>query len=465
MDLVSLKIKNFMSIRDAELKLGQINQVVGKNSQGKTTILKALETAIKGSSDGSLVTFGEERAEIIVELSDQTIRRTLSSAGKGVASIRKGEFSVQSPQTYLEQMFDFSAFNPLELLEPKKRSEAIMKSIEIKVTPEMLAEKLGVAVEALPPVDFNQHGLKVIEDLHKYYFNRRAEANKATVEKKNRWETYKKDLKDTDVEPKFTRLQITAKRTALDKKQTKLDTEHGAAKQQVETDKTERANLYNYNKELEQIDRDIVEIEKTLQTAKARRQKGQEIVDELTKKLEKNPAPDLSGFNTAAEAIKTERQALISAEREIEAYEAVSKNREMVGTLETEFKTAQEFSDKLDKVVGMLHSDLKKELMSKSEMPIKGLEYKDGSFLIDGTPVDNLSTSLAMKLAVSVARKLCKKTKFICLDGAERLDKESYEQLIKDIKGDGFTYFITRVDGDESIDGVNTIQMAKGVVQ
>ncbi len=50
-----------------------------------------------------------------------------------------------------------------------------------------------------------------------------------------------------------------------------------------------------------------------------------------------------------------------------------------------------------------------------------------------------------MVLAVSVARKLAKATKIICIDGAEALDPETWQALRTEIDADGFTYFVTKV--------------------
>jgi energy-coupling factor transporter ATP-binding protein EcfA2 len=248
MEVVKLQIKNFLSISDMLVKPGQINQIVGANNQGKTTVIKAIEFAVKGSSDGSLVKFGEESAEVIVELADQTtIRRKLSSEGKQTVDVKKDGFKAPSPQAYLDALFEHSAFNPLDLLDPKRRNDAILASIEIKLDETRLRAELGVSDLPMPPLDYTVHGLKVIDQAHKYFYQRRAEAN------------------------------------------------------------------------------------------------------------------------------------------------------------------------------------------------------KDGGFTVDGTPVDNLSSSKVLRLAVGVARKLAKKTKLICIDGAEALDNQNFAALHQEIENDGFTYFITKV--------------------
>lgn len=112
-NVLNLSIKNFMSVKDAKLELGKITQIVGGNSQGKTTLIKAIQTAIKGSSDTSLITNGEDRMEIILELPDEThIRRTMTSKGGKNVTVDRGGFVMKAPQAYLEELFDYKAFNP-----------------------------------------------------------------------------------------------------------------------------------------------------------------------------------------------------------------------------------------------------------------------------------------------------------------------------------------------------------------
>jgi hypothetical protein len=105
---------------------------------------------------------------------------------------------------------------------------------------------------------------------------------------------------------------------------------------------------------------------------------------------------------------------------------------------------AQEFASKLDETIDSIRV-LRSGILNRGTMPVQGLSYVDGKFLFEGFPVENLSTSQAMKLACGLARALAKKTKVICLDGAEALDEVSYSMLKTEIEGDGYNYFITKV--------------------
>jgi disulfide oxidoreductase YuzD len=62
--------------------------------------------------------------------------------------------------------------------------------------------------------------------------------------------------------------------------------------------------------------------------------------------------------------------------------------------------------------------------------------------------LDNLSASEQLKFALNIVRKLNETFKVICIDGIETLDKDNFVTFLKEIEGDDYQYFVTRVDGD-----------------
>lgn len=474
MEIVSLQIKNFMSIKDVELKCGQINLIQGKNANGKTTILKALETAVKGSSNKNLVKIGEDRAEIIVELPDDTkIRRTINANGNQNVTVSKGDFEVKSPQTYLKNLFNFNSFNPLELLSEEKRTESILNAIHLTVEEEDIASKLGVKKEDLPMgVDFKDHGLKVIDSLYKIYYANRAKANKETLEKKNRFESYKKDIKEVEA-PKFDKLKISAEKEAINQSRLELAKEEAIAgssknaaeegRKKLDTFKLEMSKIDN---EISQYQEDIAILENKIALCKGRKEAGAKAIEELQSSLEKQPIPDLTAFEVRRQELNVKESELTNSLNEIAAYETHQKLVDTVKDMESEYEKFKKESDKLDNIVKLLAGPIKKELMEGVDLPIGGLEFIENQIYIKGVHVDNLSTAQTLVLAISLAREVCKTTKAICVDGAEVLDEETFKTLIENIKGDGYTYFITRwTESSEIPEGVNVITMKQGEVQ
>lgn len=450
MHVSTLTIKNFLSIGEARIENGRVIQIAGQNNQGKTSILKALDFAVHGSNDPSLVKFGEDAAEVMVELSDKTmIRRRLNAEGKQSVTVERDGMRAQQPQALLGALFDQSSFNPLDLLDPKNRTEAILKSLDIRMTPERLAEELGVDKESLPPLDYDAHGLKVVDAAHRYFYQRRAEANKAAAEKKKRWEVNRDGLTPySEVTLELDPAKVMDAMTRLEVSVQQQRDEISKIDQQLQMALKAEQRVKQYNDELNAIAIEMenltVKYEKDMAALKARHQQGTNFlkgaIDDVPKDLpSKKPHEDIIRENT--EMLAQHRQTLA----EIDKARSIKKQHDMVKAMEDEYLKAKAEAEKLDASVVALANSVKDKLMREVEMPIPGLAYDGGSFTIDDTSVDNISSSLAIKLAVGIARKLAKKTKVICIDGIEQLDRANWETFRKEVEGDGFQYFLTKV--------------------
>lgn len=466
MQVTRIQIKNFLSISDAEIKPNQVTQVVGKNGQGKTSVLKALEWAIKGGADATLVKNGEEGGEVVVELSDATtIRRRISKGGnQGVTVTREGMKAAQ-PQAMLDQLFESSAFNPLELMDPKKRTDAILKSIDLAVSETMLANRLGLQKAEMPAaISYDQHGIKVVDQVHKYFYQRRAEANKDAEAKKRRHETYKRDLPEATVKVEGTRDEINAHINELTGERAAVMAKLNSANDQIAM--KERAQKRVLESEDRQRDLKIKKLglEKELEAvlkAIANEANAEKNAQEDYERIE---LPDVQALNDQSAQIGERINQQVLKLRDLDTADAQAKQHAMVAAMYQEYEAAQAIANALDKRVDMLGGSIKKEIMASAEMPVKGLEYRDGTFYIDDIAVDNLSSSQTIRLAIGVARKLAKKTKLILLDGAEALDEDTYNTLRKEIDGDGFLYVLTKVGDPFPASNDTVVRMHGGEV-
>jgi len=451
MNIVRLKILNFMSIIDVDIHPSQVNQIVGQNNNGKTTILKALEWAIKGKPDASLIRRGEESAEVIVELDDETIiKRRINAKGMQSVDVRRGEFKTTSPQAHLDALFDSTAFNPLDLLDPKKRNDAIMQALEFKVTAEQIAQELSCPIDRLPAgINYGEHGLKVIDQLYKGFYQRRAEANKEAEEKKKRWQTYHNDLPQ-DAERPLMHDEILSKIETINDQKVMANRVLEKALAEIEVIKKQDERLDKLKKEILALDsqREIMESahKEAVARVKSKREYILNEIDDLKVKTPKE-SPDTTAIRESCTNLQIQEGELKAKMKEADAYVAVQKQRVMVDDMHAQFLKAEKIAGELKKRVDILAGPLREKLMAGIEMPIKGLSFADGQFVVDGIPVDNLSSSLALKLAIGVARKIAKKNKVICIDGAEMLDEKTWADFRKEIDNDGFVYFITKVGG------------------
>lgn len=479
-NITRIKIKNFMAISDLEITPEKITEIVGENSQGKTTILKAIETTFKGSTNGQLVKHGESEAELLIELPDTTtIHRKIKAAGGQSLTVRRGEFKVDSPQSYLEALVDSKAFNPIELLDIKVRKDVILNAINLEVTEDFLREKLNLdASEVLPPVDYNQHGLKVLEQVYNYIYSRRAEANKDALNKKNEFEVKSKDFTNI-APPTYSRAEIEIDRMEVNQKINAIKNEMAMAQTLINNNKAAVEKVARYETALANLEKEkdafvdaqlnkISELEKQIQIARenleagkqsynARLEDGQKYLADA--RLEIKQVPDIEPFNLELQAHNTTLESLKTKEAQIAAYENNQTAANLILDLKTKWEAAAAFADKLTARVDSFKK-IKTDLMASAQMPIQNLHFKNDDFYIGDTPLDLISTADSVRLAVAVARHQAKKTKIICIDKFESLTPETRKMFIDEIKNDDFTYFMT-IAGTAD-EGVGVITMQNG---
>lgn len=470
MHIVRLQIKNFLSISDAEIRPGQVNQIVGANNQGKTTVLRAIETAIRGSSDGSLVKRGETEAEIVVEFDNNThVRRRIYADGTQDVAVKKDDFKAGAPQSVLNGLFDQTAFNPLDLLDPKRRTEALLKSIDLRVTEETIAAAVGADCPVpIPPLDYSLHGLRVAEQAHRYFYQRRAEVNKDAKAKSERYRVAASELPTPPEMPTDLRSEAEIRATI---EKARADIAEENSKGAVAEER--KSALAALNAKAVQVGQRSIDLAgRIARLAQELESSRAALADVEADRLELVKEQEEAAVRIAEVAVDQVRvdalnlhiqrfQDQLTLRAQIAAFSAAQKR---VADLEAEAAGAEMTAEKISKVVDSLGSSFRSALMSKTELPIPGLTYENDQFFLDGSSIDNLSSSKSLQLAVAVARKLAGQTKLICIDGAEMLDEESYKALRSEIGSDGFTYFITKVGEPFANAGDQVVRMAAGAV-
>ena len=139
------------------------------------------------------------------------------------------------------------------------------------------------------------------------------------------------------------------------------------------------------------------------------------------------PVDELSDEITNAESMikhLNEYKRMRAMQKEIEKYQIES----------------DEFTRKIN-----IARELPAEILSTSTIPIEGLTVVDGTPLINGLPISNLSDGELLELCVDVSVSKPGQLQIILIDGAERLDTISREKLYAKCKEKGLQLIATRV--------------------
>jgi len=416
MKITKLHIVNFLKLKDVEINPTKTNVITGRNKQGKTSILKAIRAAFDGKIDESCIHIGENKAEITIDLDDLTIKRTITNKGNYLDISNKEGMKMPSPQSYLGGILGTFSFNPIEFFEKKmsERKKYLLNAIKLTITQDELAMYTG---EKLAGIDYTKHALEVVEDARKYYYDKRTGANSEVTKKRKTLDELSASLPE-GFDPK------TVSENKIKELRKAIQEDELVRQKQVDHEKF-LANLQRQETDLKgQIEALQVKLTDAQKEIAAAAEFHYDVSDDMTISVAKESLTKLEG----------QRELVFTYKR--------------VGEIRGELSVAVEEADKLNLIVNKLAKEVPQELVSKAQLPVEGLTVTDDDVLVNGVSLDNLSSSEQLKFALNIVRKLNETFKVICIDGIETLDKDNFEMFLKEIEGDDYQYFVTRVDGD-----------------
>ena len=429
MKIVKLTIHNFLRLKDVEMNPSKTNVIVGKNKQGKTSILKAIRAAFTGDADSTNIRIGEGKAEITVELDELSIKRTITEKGNYLDISNKEGMRMPAPQKYLDGILGTFSFNPIEFFDKKStdRKKYLLNAIKLSITPEELAVYTG---EKLGGIDYNAHALEVVEQARKFYYDRRTAANSETTKKEKALQELTSKIPEGFDPKSVSEEQIENLRDAIHK------------------DETEKIKEEEHVKHIKSLQKQEVDINEEISRL-GLKLKG--IQEDIVKALEVKF--DVSDSTTIAAAKET----LAKLEGQRELVFTVKRAEEV----RSELSTAMQEAEKLDIVVKKLTKEVPEDLIKKAKLPVEGLMIDGDDIKINGVSLDNLSSSEQLKFGLQIVRALNGEFKVICVDGIETLDKESFELFLKEIEDDDYQYFVTRVEGSSA----HSIEIENGEIK
>lgn len=181
MKISKIQIKNLFGIKEQTLD-GKSVEITGSNGMGKTSILDAIRYALTNNSERDyIVKKGEVEGEILIEtdtgLSIDRKKRTQSSDYK---SIKQNEKEINSPESFLKEIFTPMQLNPVEFSQMSKQEQnrIILDLIEFDWDLNWIKEQFG---EIPAGVDYSQNILEVLNEIQSEngeYYKARQDINR-----------------------------------------------------------------------------------------------------------------------------------------------------------------------------------------------------------------------------------------------------------------------------------------------
>ncbi|SRR6266566_2773984 len=435
-----LSIKNILGIQSLEIKPGKgITVIEGENASGKTSVIEALKSIFKGGNDASLLRRGAEQGEIVLELDNGVlIERTVRETGSATMVTDPMYGQIRKPKAFLEQLIDQLGMNPVDFLTApaKMRVQLLLEAMPIKLDNDLIEPIIGHTVDEL-----DTNALELIDREHKRFYDDRTGVNRVAKEKRatilQMKQTLPEDAEDTD----WARIVVATEGSlALVNQSTQMKIDAIITDMEGEKD----ASKANGTHSIQEIDRELeLEISKLRQEAETKKEAIRENVIAGLGIITKGAQENVDKLRGEAEPERRKLTDKLAVAREnLTNQSKINQTKEYIKTLGEEATKAEAQSDKDTKAIEAL-ADLKTKLLN--DLPIKGVEVKDGELFVDSIPFDRVNEARKVEIAIQIAGLRSGKLPLVIVDGLERLDSKTFEAFKKQAAKSKVQMIVTRV--------------------
>ncbi len=433
-----INIHNLLGIEDLEITpTGNIIEVSGRNGRGKSSVLESIKGALGISDYSKLLRNGEESGQVTLDLGDMRLERKYTDKGdklklQGKVAGTDSYSNLTAPAKILKGLFNPNSINPLSLLtaKPKELLDAVLMAMPMTVDGEYLSE----IVDDFGYVDTDEHALVVIDKVTKEIFTERTGVNRDLKTAKTTMEQLEATL--PEVIPSTDELEQEIKDNN--------DTMEGI---KSSARKVGRVVRQKYSEEILTKEDEVLSVDADIQTLL-------EQID-ILKETKANLQGDLRSLNTERD---TKAEAAVEAElgkvdelqernqqlsKQMLELGVYSNTQKQVAQWASQVKAAQKKANGLTSSLEKLQ-EYKEKLCE--DLPIEGLEIKDGNLYYNDVVFETLNTAAKVTLVIELAKLSAGDLGIVVIDNSEHLDTETYKAFIKEAAKTDLQFIVSRVD-------------------
>ncbi len=412
LEITAVDVRGFKRIKHVHIETEDhrnILLIAGKNRQGKSSLMDALDAAFCGGEalPTEPIRKGDEATTIDVELNDglYKIKRTfkVGKEGKSEGKLLTGlvvtgpDGKLSSPQTWLDNLVAQRFLDPLAFL---GRTPAEQRKILLGI--------VGVDIDKLQAES-------------RAFYESRTEANRALKQAV----AQREGLVDPGSAPAGTR-SASAIQDELDQVEEDLRAgELAAAKAAkcVEALGVVRAEREAKVAAIEALKRQLAAAEADLAKLEERLVKGQAVTQEAQAAV---PAPD------KVEALAVRRRTLKSEMRGVEEFvrweSRVQEHQKQVAQLDAKVASHQARVAELTTRMGEI-DERKAQLLTQARMPVEGLEVVEDGLRLGGVPLEQASQAEQLRCSLAIAIAQSPRLRDVWAKSGSLLDEEGLETL------------------------------------
>jgi DNA repair exonuclease SbcCD ATPase subunit len=443
MKVIGLSISGIRKLKAVEMKFeekGGLIQIKGKNRQGKTSVLDALEILLRGTSylEKDMITHGEDRAEIIAEIGEYRVKRVITGKSNRIEITNKDGLKVASkPQAFLDKLVNSLTFDPRPFLNktPDQKLKFMMDlfNIDFSKEDEEIRDKeserlfIGRTIKKEIPVVAKEQEIDT-----KALVARESEINRHNNELHKNYESTKTET-----------VKAVYKFNA---EQEKIHDDKITKKDDLEKMEADRNRL------IEELARLDSEMENCVETLKS--MPDAEPEKKLEEEIEKIKKPDY--IETELEEIAVKLKDAEETNRKAKVYQ------EYLKVIKDE-ETKKANYDKLTEQIKTIRESKKKKL-TEIKIPVEGLEIREDGIYHNNIFSENWSESEGLKLSSQLCVSMDPKLRAVFIDKAESYDNKSLKDLEEWAVNNDIQAFLTIVSDDQPDDEEGVIYIEEGEV-
>lgn len=422
MRIQKIKIANLLGIEELEFDPGNFTIIEGRNGTGKTSILESIKHALNGGHDAKLLRNGAERGEIVLILDDGVqLTKTVTPSKSDIKIYDNEGNKINKPQTYIDKLIDMLSVNPIQFLtaDKKNRVNYLLEAIPMQLTKEHLENSLN-GMSGRVRDDLNGHALDVISRIYKQFYDERTGVNRALKEKTATMSQLQESISDFTYSPEELQIKI----QSLENKKGEME-----GKKSMFLEQALNLRMKKLDSEEERLQAEMNRLREEYENNKQSIYAWfEDQKSDIHNKFEEKYLPLISELSVLLERQKQ--------------YNSQKKARELVEQFHQECSFLKEETEKLSSALISLDK-LKANLLKN--LPIADLEIKDGEIYCKDVIFDKLNTAEQVKIAVEVAKIRASELGIICVDGIERLDKETFNEFKSKAIDSGLQMIVTKV--------------------
>lgn len=476
MKISRIKIKNLYGIKEIELDHNSV-EAVGTNGAGKSSIIDAIRFGLTNQSDRPyLIKQGEDEGEILIETdTGLSINRKSRTQKSNYNLIKDGENKVNSPETFLKDIFTELQLSPVEFLSysAQEQNRIILDLIEYPWTLDTIKEWFG---EIVPDVDYSNSILEVLNQIQSdkgHYYRTRQDINRDARDKKANIEEIGADTPEkynvemwesfnlSDVYTQIERIrknnsEIEKAKMAIENRDNKVRSFE--AEKEIALASFEReVNAYQ-----NRIEKEIASLEEQLRTKKAELESIAEKKKNKITLIESEYKTKIAKYDAEVEQYKE------FEDKELEDFSDLQERARTAENMKlhiTEYRRMERLQREREELINKselltrkieLARKLPGEILKTAKLPIDNLTVVDGIPMIkkeDGTalPIGNLSDGEKLDVCVDITIAKPNHLQIILLDGLEKLSDTNRARLYAKCKAKGVQFVGARTSDDSEL--------------